>query len=229
LMKKLHEANPPVIFRDLKPSNLMLTPQHDFFLIDFGIARNYQPGKVKDTTPLGSPGFAPPEQYGRAQTDERSDVYSLGATLQTMLTGRDPQELRAGEPTLNPHPPTRAMRKLLDDMLSPNSTERPWSMTRVEARLEEIQNQVQWLRSYWLGLISAAFVGIFLAVFIISNFQENWVVSLIFITAMLSRGATRNLRQRLGIRTISQNHLWYGILTGMVPVLILLIWRIWPF
>lgn len=68
-----------------------------FFLIDFGIARTFLPGKAKDTTLLGSPGYAPPEQYGRSQTDQRSDIYSLGATLQTLLTGRDPLELRNQE------------------------------------------------------------------------------------------------------------------------------------
>ena len=72
IMQKLHEYNPPIIFRDLKPANIMITPEHTFFLIDFGIARNFTPGKQKDTTPLGSPGYAPPEQYGRAQTDQRA-------------------------------------------------------------------------------------------------------------------------------------------------------------
>ncbi len=121
IMQELHKLDPPVIFRDLKPTNIMITSNDAFFLIDFGIARNFTHGKTRDTTPLGSPGYAPPEQYGRGQTDQRSDIYSLGATLQTLLTGRDPLELRSGEPSRNPHTPSHALRKLLDDMLSPEA------------------------------------------------------------------------------------------------------------
>lgn len=224
LMQTLHEANPPVIFRDLKPSNIMLTSQNEFFLIDFGIARNYTPGKAKDTTPLGSPGFAPPEQYGRTQTDQRSDIYSLGATLQTLLTGRDPQELRAGELARNPKPPTRAMRKLLDEMLAPTSTQRPWSMHRVETRLEEVQNQGQKLRSFWLGLILTAFFDIFFMLSILSNFQNSWTTFVL--PLFFFRGISKNVRKRLGVQKPSQNHMWLGILIGLIPVLILLFWHL---
>src|SRR5713101_1387708 len=63
-----------------------------FSLIDFGIARLFTPGQTRDTTPLGSPGYAAPEQYGRAQTTPRSDLYSLGALLHYLLTGDDPSE-----------------------------------------------------------------------------------------------------------------------------------------
>ncbi len=86
----LHGRNPPVVFRDLKPSNIMLTPQGQIKLIDFGIARLFKPGRSIDTEPLGTPGFAPPEQWGRAQTDGRSDVYSLGVVLHHLLTLYDP-------------------------------------------------------------------------------------------------------------------------------------------
>ncbi|MEO9031507.1 MAG: serine/threonine-protein kinase, partial [Ktedonobacteraceae bacterium] len=86
----LHQCKPPVIFRDVKPANIMLTPGGKLYLIDFGIARRFKPGQVKDTTPLGSPGFAAPEQYGKSQTTTRSDIYGLGATLYFLLTGYDP-------------------------------------------------------------------------------------------------------------------------------------------
>jgi serine/threonine protein kinase len=231
LMRALHDANPPVIFRDLKPSNIMLTSQHEFFLIDFGIARNYTPGKAKDTTPLGSPGFAPPEQYGRAQTDQRSDIYSLGATLQTLLTGRDPQDLRAGEPPRNPKPPSRAMRKLLDDMLAPVPLERPRSMNAVESRLEEVQNQGQGFRSYWLGLLQMVFIDIALALFIVSGFQGGWIGGVIFPFVLINRRITASLRKRLGVRKPSPRHQTLGILTALVPILVLLGWYLswWPF
>jgi serine/threonine protein kinase len=139
LLQKLHASEPPVIFRDLKPANIMLTPNEGFFLIDFGIARTFLPGKTKDTTPLGSPGYAPPEQYGRSQTDQRSDIYSLGATLQTLLTGRDPLELRNGESSRNPQAPSRGLRKLLDEMLSVEAAQRPAGMSQIKKRLEFLQ------------------------------------------------------------------------------------------
>ncbi|MBE3558594.1 MAG: serine/threonine protein kinase [Ktedonobacteraceae bacterium] len=90
----LHTQQPPIIFRDVKPANIMLTPWNHLYLIDFGIARRYQEGQRKDTIPLGSPGYAAPEQYGRAQSSPQSDIYGLGATLQTLLTGQEPQEIR---------------------------------------------------------------------------------------------------------------------------------------
>jgi len=89
----LHIQKPhPIIYRDLKPSNIIVTPEGNIKLIDFGIARFFQPGKKKDTIQMGSLGYAPPEQFGEGQTDERSDIYSLGVTLHQLLTKRDPAE-----------------------------------------------------------------------------------------------------------------------------------------
>ncbi|MDQ7823654.1 MAG: serine/threonine-protein kinase [Candidatus Eremiobacteraeota bacterium] len=89
ILAYLHESDRPVIFRDLKPSNIMVTAGGRIKLIDFGIARHFLAGKKKDTYLMGSPGFAPPEQYGKGQTDRRSDIYSLGATLYFLLSAGD--------------------------------------------------------------------------------------------------------------------------------------------
>jgi serine/threonine protein kinase, bacterial len=86
----LHTQRPPIIFRDLKPANIMLTPQGQIKLIDFGIARLFKPGQAKDTQPFGTVGYSAPEQYGRGQTDARSDVYSLGVLVHQLLSGYDP-------------------------------------------------------------------------------------------------------------------------------------------
>lgn len=84
----LHKHEPPIVFRDVKPSNIMISSQ-GVKLIDFGIARHFDQAKKGDTMRIGSPGYAPPEQYA-AQTDPRSDIYALGVTLHHALTGRDP-------------------------------------------------------------------------------------------------------------------------------------------
>src|ERR1051326_3610870 len=88
----LHSHQPPIVFRDLKPSNIMLTPDGRLYLIDFGIARFFKPGQAKDTAPFGSSGYAAPEQYAKAQTTPQADVYSLGATLHQLLSGIDPSQ-----------------------------------------------------------------------------------------------------------------------------------------
>jgi eukaryotic-like serine/threonine-protein kinase len=86
----LHTRQPPIIFRDLKPSNAMITPSGRIKLIDFGIARTYKVGKNRDTITMGSENYAAPEQWGKAQTDARADIYSLGATMYHLLTNVPP-------------------------------------------------------------------------------------------------------------------------------------------
>jgi hypothetical protein len=133
----LHTQKPPIIFRDVKPANIMRTKTGRYYLIDFGIARQYVPGKGRDTGPLGSPGYASPEQYGKAQTDERSDIYGLAATLQTLITGEEPAELvqnvRA-QKRLAKSP--ERLRVLLEQMLQLDPRQRPASMLEVSYRLE---------------------------------------------------------------------------------------------
>jgi serine/threonine protein kinase len=75
----LHSRPQPIVFRDMKPSNVMVTEDNQLKLIDFGIARIFKTSATKDTTLLGSQGYAPLEQYGSGQSDPRSDIYALGA------------------------------------------------------------------------------------------------------------------------------------------------------
>lgn len=111
----LHTRKPQVIFRDLKPANVMVVePPPDttgsvspepllFRLIDFGIARLFKPDQTGDTLIIGTPGYASPEQYGQGQTDVRSDIYSLGATLHHLLSGQMPTSVPPPPlATLNP-------------------------------------------------------------------------------------------------------------------------------
>ncbi len=86
----LHTRQPPIIFRDMKPSNAMVTNTGLVKLIDFGIARTYKIGKKRDTVAMGSENYAAPEQWGKGQTDARSDIYGLGATIYHLLANMAP-------------------------------------------------------------------------------------------------------------------------------------------
>lgn len=110
----LHSMNPPIIYRDMKPSNVMLKPDGGVKLIDFGTAKEYIVENNADTTALGTRGYAAPEQFGDAQghgiynTDARTDIYNLGATLYHLVTGKNPCEppyeikpIRQWNPTLS--------------------------------------------------------------------------------------------------------------------------------
>ncbi len=100
VLSYLHSRQPPIVFRDLKPQNIMVDRAGQVKLIDFGIARFFKPGKTKDTTSLGTPGYAPPEQHGHGQTDVRSDIFALGVTLYQLLTGYDPTTTPYGLPPI---------------------------------------------------------------------------------------------------------------------------------
>lgn len=89
----LHSIKPnPVIYRDIKPSNIMLTEKGMLKLVDFGSAREYKPQSDADTVYIGTRGYAAPEQFGTGQTSAVSDIYSLGVTLHHLVTGKSPVE-----------------------------------------------------------------------------------------------------------------------------------------
>jgi outer membrane protein assembly factor BamB/tRNA A-37 threonylcarbamoyl transferase component Bud32 len=88
VLSYLHSRKPPVIFRDIKPGNLILRPDGRLMVIDFGIAKVFEHGQRG--TMIGTEGYSPPEQY-RGIAEPRGDLYALGATLHHMLTGRDPR------------------------------------------------------------------------------------------------------------------------------------------
>jgi len=115
VLSYLHAQKPnPVVFRDLKPDNIMLTLAGTIKLIDFGIARIFDPTKKTDTLKMGTIGYAPPEQYaGHGQTDARSDIYALGVTLHRLLSKHDPST----QPFVFPRPDK------LNNRISPNTVQ----------------------------------------------------------------------------------------------------------
>lgn len=109
-LEYLHTRKPPIIYRDMKPANVMLKPDGNIKIIDFGIAREYKEQSLADTVSLGTRGYAAPEQFGgRGQTDPRTDVYCLGVTLYHLVTGHSPCDppyeiypIRQWNPQLDP-------------------------------------------------------------------------------------------------------------------------------
>ncbi|GHO49083.1 serine/threonine-protein kinase [Ktedonospora formicarum] len=144
VLEYLHTHTPQIIFRDLKPLNIMLTPRGRICLIDFGIARHFKHEQTRDTAYYYSVGYAPPEQYGQSQTGPRSDIYSLGATLHQMFSGFNPASRPFQFPSLHLVDPTlpEPLVKLIAQMLEMNEQARPTSAAEVKTRLEQFSNQV---------------------------------------------------------------------------------------
>ncbi len=136
----LHNRQPPIIFRDLKPANVMITASGHIYLIDFGIARHFKPGQSKDTTALGSSGYAAPEQYGKSQTTPRADIYSLGVTLHQLLTDNDPSDspFHFAVLQLPKVPALKGLDSLIMSMVSMDIDKRPANIAIVKQELERI-------------------------------------------------------------------------------------------
>ena len=176
----LHSQEPPIIFRDVKPANIMRTLNGHLFLIDFGIARHFNPAKKRDTGALGSPGYAAPEQYGKAQSTEQTDIYGLGATLTTLLLGDDDSKGAAPPPKI-----PRKLQRLLDHMLESDAARRPENMQAVMQRLQRMQ--ISWkdvvgrcVRSLAWGLLIGSFPY---SVFLLNAF----IARIPFVGMILSR------------------------------------------
>ncbi|HYP41860.1 MAG TPA: protein kinase [Chloroflexia bacterium] len=134
VLEFLHTQDPPVIFRDVKPANIMIMPNEQIKLIDFGIARTYKEGKRRDTMSMGTAAYAPFEQFGKGQTDARSDIYSLAATLYHLLTGRPPTPATTPTTLRDFNPRVSAeTEKLIIRSMSRDMNARPQTATELEA------------------------------------------------------------------------------------------------
>ncbi|HEY9677093.1 MAG TPA: serine/threonine-protein kinase [Drouetiella sp.] len=139
VLEYLHDQDPPIIYRDLKPSNLMLTPDGRVVFIDFGIARSFAP--KQSATRVVTAGYSPPEQYfGKPET--RSDLYALGATLGHLLTGQRPKPLSVSAPRHINKQVLLTLDDLVRRMTAHNPQDRPMSAREVRYELYRIYNEI---------------------------------------------------------------------------------------
>jgi len=140
----LHTRKPAaIIFRDMKPPNVMLTPDGVIKLIDFGVARTHKANKSKDTVAMGSAGYAPPEQYGKGQTDARADIYGLGATMLHMLTNLPPVPLQTpkeGSLIRHNQSVTPEMEQVIIKAMALEREKRYQTMAELEQALDDCAN-----------------------------------------------------------------------------------------
>lgn len=148
VLEYLHTRKPPIIYRDLKPANIMLRPNGTITLIDFGTAREYKEANDGDTSYLGTRSYAAPEQFGgMGQTDARTDIYCLGATLYHLVTGHSPSEppyefkpIRSWNPSLSP-----GLEHIIEKCVQSNPADRYNSCAEV---MYDLQNYLELDKGY---------------------------------------------------------------------------------
>jgi len=137
----LHNQNPPIIYRDMKPSNIMIKPDGGLKIIDFGTARVFNPQKDNDTIALGTRGFAPPEQYS-GQTDARSDIYALGMTMKYLITGVNPC-LEYSSNTYGTRTISESMQLIIDKCIAFDPENRYQSCEELSNDLSRVCNNIE--------------------------------------------------------------------------------------
>ena len=132
ILSVLHGRTPPVIHRDIKPENIIVKPDGTLTLIDFDISRVYRDSAGRDTVFFGTKGYAPPEQYGFGQTDNRADIYALGVLLRWMMTGVEKENANV---TIHPR-----VRKVIDRCTAFSPEERYQDAAEVKRDLQKVRS-----------------------------------------------------------------------------------------
>ncbi len=138
VLQYLHGREQPVVFRDLKPSNIMVDAYDNIRLIDFGIARSFEAGKLTDTVQMGTVAFAAPEQFEAVQTDPRTDIYAVGAIMYYLLSGGKYYYASAARKDVLTHMPSTWV-SLMNRLLAADPVDRYQRVEEVLAALKQIQ------------------------------------------------------------------------------------------
>lgn len=170
VLSYLHSQKPPIIYRDMKPANLMLKPNGNISIIDFGIAREYKEQNLADTTVLGTKGYAPPEQYS-GQTDARSDIFALGMTMHHLLTGVDPRSGEAYVPVRQWNPElSEGIEFIINKCVEPVAENRYQNCTELLVDLQDPRKVTRhWRRKLKLKLLSFIIAVVLSAVFAVTG------------------------------------------------------------
>ena len=145
LLQYLHSLSPPVIYRDMKPGNIMLRPDGEISLLDFGIASQMHGAVLNEDIQLGTMGYAAPEQLGGGQVDARTDLYALGATLYHLLTGEKPWECKGPLPPLREKRPSlrREWTRIICTCTKENPDERYKSAEELLQHLRRLEKRIR--------------------------------------------------------------------------------------
>ena len=177
----LHSRQPAIIYRDMKPANIMLKPDGKIALIDFGTAREFKEKNLADTTCLGTVGYAAPEQFGgMGQTDARTDIYCLGATLYHLVTGCNPSEppyemqpIRRINPSLS-----SGLERIILKCTQRNPDDRYQSAAELMYALEHYEEIDDKYRKKQKNKMTAFVVSSFLTIaFLVSGLVTNYIVA----------------------------------------------------
>ena len=177
----LHSRQPAIIYRDMKPANIMLKPDGKIALIDFGTAREFKEKNLADTTCLGTVGYAAPEQFGgMGQTDARTDIYCLGATLYHLVTGCNPSEppyemqpIRRINPSLS-----SGLERIILKCTQRNPDDRYQSAAELMYALEHYEEIDDKYRKKQKNKMTAFVVSSFLTIaFLVSGLVTNYIAA----------------------------------------------------
>ena len=206
----LQSRTPPVIHRDIKPENVIITEEKEPVLIDFDIARTFKTAEETDTVFFGTKGYAPPEQYGFAQTDCRSDIYAFGVLLRFLLTDsvRENSKIRLYRP----------LKKIIDRCTAFAPENRYSDMTQVRRALLAANPRSQAMRIARISICAVAAVAILLFAGIkiyekvtYNPFTDGSVIPLVMPDEERQREAVSYLRAKYGTQLFDNTAAYYTV------------------
>ena len=237
VLEKLHSCDPKIIHRDIKPSNIMINNDGILKLIDFDISRTHKIDKSLDTIILGTHGYAAPEQYGFNQSDVRTDIYSIGVTMNTMLTGSLPsEELYKGNLSriinkcieLDPQKRYQSMSDFKHDLIKKqeNSNKKHSSQNSKFSWLYIYRMPLKIISFLWYLFIFMAMVGFFDQESISKERSANTTLALFLLIITLLYSNYKNIKEKLPIIKSSNpiiSIVGYALYTILLFILFLII------